>query len=161
MHSWNGKRQSFSCNRFIQRKHKAFFYGGGGVGGGATTLTHVVWAIRCNFKSSRNLEDPPDSFFGENLQKYQTSLFFCSVPELFHISQKNFSRFPEKSPDSLKNFVFFLRQALLELSSPVFFITLFCDDVASKNNLVDLLFSVVYCIQWEGLSGVSMGTCHR
>ena len=55
--------------------------------------------------------------------KFMSSFFSpaISFPELCLISQKNSRglRFPAKSPDSWKNFVFLPKKALLELSSPV------------------------------------------
>ena len=48
-------------------------------------------------------------------------VFFFSVPKISNISRKlsQVSRFPAKSPDSRKNFVFLPKQTLLGLSPPV------------------------------------------
>lgn len=118
------KLQSFSCNRFIERKVKAFLQG-------PTALRHV-WTTLCNFKSSQKFRGSCRFFFGENLAKISNLAVFLQCP-------RTISFFPEKfqSLDSRQNLqipwrIFPLRQALLELSSPVFFTALFGDDVSSR-----------------------------
>ena len=71
----------------------------------------------CKLKSSRK--------FGISSRFLAIEIQNFDVLELCHTSQNNsqnnsrFSRFPSKSPDSPKNFVFLPKQALLELSRPV------------------------------------------
>lgn len=90
------KLQSFSCNRFIERKVKAFLQG-------PTALRHV-WTTLCNFKSSQKFRGSCRFFFGENLANISNLAVFLQCPRTISFFQKNFSlsihdkicRFPEE-----------------------------------------------------------------
>lgn len=78
------------------------------------TTLRVILRLRKFARSCR--------FFRWHSRKYQTSLCFCNVAELRHISQRKnsrVSRFLAKSSDSRNNFVYLPKQALSEFRFPV------------------------------------------
>lgn len=86
---------------------------------GVTALTNAVWAEPCvNYSIPENFEYHPE-ILGDIPPK--NSKFLKNVTLLLCVSWKipKVFRFPAKSSDSQKNFVFLLKQPFLELTPPV------------------------------------------